>query len=83
MRLLNRLIQFITVFSTEDTLVMVTADHAHTMSIGGYTSRQSDIAGVVDDHNNAVSDNNIASDGNSFTILSYGNGPGKGRHNIK
>ena len=57
--------------------MLVTADHAHTMSIGGYTSRQSDIAGVVDDHNNDVSDSNIASDGKSFTILSYGNGPGK------
>ena len=58
---------------TDDTLVLVTADHAHTMSIGGYTSRFHDITGVIDDHNDF---NDDAEDGQSMTILSYGNGPG-------
>merc|ERR1719228_2008647 len=57
----------------EDTLVIVTADHAHTMSIGGYAGRDYDIAGVVveGDHHQP-----LAEDEGSFTILSYGNGPG-------
>ena len=61
------------IINTEETLVLVTADHAHTMSIGGYTSRFHDITGVVDDHNDF---NDLAEDGNTFSILSYGNGPG-------
>ena len=28
---------------TEETLIIVTADHAHTMSMGGYASRFADI----------------------------------------
>ena len=52
---------------------MVTADHSHTMTIGGYTSRFHDITGVIDDHNDF---NDDGDDGLSMTILSYGNGPG-------
>ena len=55
--------------STEDTLVIVTADHAHTMSIGGYTGRFHDITGVVED---PMGFENDAADGDSLTILSYG-----------
>merc|ERR1719397_489762 len=58
---------------TEDTLVIVTADHAHTLSIGGYTGRFHDISGVVTDPNGYEND---AADGESLSILSYGNGPG-------
>ena len=56
--------------NTEDTLVIVTADHAHTMSIGGYTGRFHDITGVVEDPRGG--DDGDAADGESFTILSYG-----------
>ena len=56
--------------NTEETLVIVTADHAHTMSIGGYTSRFHDITGVVEDPRGG--DDSDAADGESFTILSYG-----------
>ena len=56
--------------STEDTLVIVTADHAHTMSIGGYTGRFHDITGVVEDPRGG--DDNFGDDGESLTILSYG-----------
>ena len=33
----------------EDTLVIVTADHGHTMTIGGYPARGVDITGPVVD----------------------------------
>jgi len=51
----------------KDTLVIVTADHAHTMSIGGYTPRNVNITGGIKDDRN---------EGFPFTVLSYGNGPG-------
>jgi len=52
----------------KETLVIVTADHAHTMSIGGYTPREVSITGTVfDDWKPEFGD---------FTVLSYGNGPG-------
>ncbi|KAM7348585.1 membrane-bound alkaline phosphatase-like [Cochliomyia hominivorax] len=67
--------------SQEDTLIVVTSDHSHTMTINGYASRQSDILGLSDD---------VADDGLPYTILSYANGPGydktfsakKGRKNL-
>lgn len=53
--------------SREDTLIVVTADHAHTMSINGYPSRHTDILGLAD-----FSDEDYM----PFTTLLYGNGPG-------
>jgi len=53
----------------EETLVLVTADHAHTMSIGGYTHRELNITG-----SNAGED--AEDDIDNMSILSYGNGPG-------
>ena len=58
--------------STDDTLVIVTSDHSHTMSMGGYQSRGSDIRGLVDKE--------MASDGKPYTILSYANGPSFSQH---
>merc|ERR1712215_461517 len=63
-----------------DTLVIVTTDHAHTMSVGGYTGRQADITGVVieaDGLPDLTDDNNDT----TFTALSYGNGPGFMQYN--
>ena len=57
--------------NTDDTLVIVTADHAHTMSIGGYTGRFHDITGVVEDPMGDGYDEGAA-DGDTLTILSYG-----------
>ena len=62
-------VQVMKLVSTEDTLVIVTADHAHTMSIGGYTGRFHDITGVVED---PMGYQENAADGDSLTILSYG-----------
>jgi len=55
----------------EDTLVIVTADHAHTLTIGGYPKRTQSILGVVGEEKGDKS-----SDGDLFTILAYANGPG-------
>ena len=62
----------------EDTLVIVTADHAHTMSIGGYAGRVADITGVVVEGDNTTP---MGEDGSTFTVLSYGNGPGYMQYN--
>jgi len=59
--------------SLDDTLVIVTADHAHTMSIGGYAGREIDITGIVIEGDGDV---DIGADGKNYTILNYGNGPG-------
>ncbi|XP_053685596.1 membrane-bound alkaline phosphatase-like [Sabethes cyaneus] len=53
--------------SIEDTLIVVTADHSHTMTYNGYTHRGSDILGIAD-----ISDE----DGLPYTTLSYANGGG-------
>ncbi|XP_005192158.2 membrane-bound alkaline phosphatase [Musca domestica] len=53
--------------SSEDTLIVVTSDHSHTMTIGGYPSRNADILGLNED---------VAEDGLPYTIMSYANGPG-------
>uniref|UniRef100_A0A8C3VUG1 alkaline phosphatase n=1 Tax=Catagonus wagneri TaxID=51154 RepID=A0A8C3VUG1_9CETA len=53
--------------SEKDTLILVTADHSHVFSFGGYTLRGSSIFGLAPSK---------ASDGKSYTSVLYGNGPG-------
>ncbi|XP_036670601.3 alkaline phosphatase [Drosophila suzukii] len=53
--------------SEEDTLIVVTSDHSHTMSINGYPYRRQNILSLAP---------NVADDDLPFTILSYANGPG-------
>ncbi|EDV96437.1 GH16243 [Drosophila grimshawi] len=53
--------------SEEDTLIVVTSDHSHTMTINGYPYRRQDILSLAP---------NLATDEVPFTILSYANGPG-------
>ncbi|KAI4455920.1 alkaline phosphatase [Holotrichia oblita] len=50
----------------EDTLIVVTSDHAHTMSVSGYGNRGNDILGSP----------GIADDGLPYSTLTYANGPG-------
>lgn len=52
---------------SHDTLIVVSADHAHTMQYGGYPKRRNDIFGVA-----AVS----KADGKPYSTLSYANGRG-------
>ncbi|XP_060591030.1 alkaline phosphatase-like [Ruditapes philippinarum] len=56
-----------------ETLIVVTADHAHTMTMVGYPSRGNNILGKVDD---GAGGNTHASDGLPYTTLLYGDGPG-------
>ncbi|XP_017781185.1 PREDICTED: membrane-bound alkaline phosphatase-like [Nicrophorus vespilloides] len=64
--------------NSEDTLIVVTSDHAHTMSVNGYPTRGNDILGI----------SGIADDQLPYSTLSYANGPGYRkeedgkRHNI-
>lgn len=53
--------------SSEDTLIVVTADHSHTMTYNGYPARGSDVSGIAE-----MADG----DGLPFSTLSYANGPG-------
>ncbi len=56
-----------------DTLIVVTADHAHTLGIQGYPKRDNPILGLVVDVEGKIA---RASDGKPYTTLSYANGPG-------
>ncbi|XP_037809106.1 alkaline phosphatase [Lucilia sericata] len=61
--------------SLEDTLIVVTSDHSHTMSVAGYSSRKNDIFGI----NNGQ----LALDQLPYATLSYANGPGFENNIIK
>ncbi|XP_036623697.1 intestinal-type alkaline phosphatase 1-like [Trichosurus vulpecula] len=51
----------------KDTLIVVTADHSHVFSFGGYTYRGTSIFGLAPSK---------AQDGKAYTSILYGNGPG-------
>ncbi|XP_037704611.1 intestinal-type alkaline phosphatase [Choloepus didactylus] len=53
--------------SEKDTLTLVTADHSHVFSFGGYTLRGSSIFGLAPSK---------ALDNKAYTSILYGNGPG-------
>jgi alkaline phosphatase len=62
-----------------NTLIVVTADHDHTMAFNGYSSKGNNILGKVDNYVNVkkgVSQKSI--DGLPFTTLVFGNGSGTG-----
>ncbi|XP_053307547.1 alkaline phosphatase, tissue-nonspecific isozyme-like [Spea bombifrons] len=54
--------------SEEDTLTVVTADHSHVFTLGGYPPRGNPVLGLAA----ALSD----VDGKPYTAILYGNGPG-------
>lgn len=58
--------------NTDDTLVLVTADHSHALTISGYPSRDADILDVVSRGGHAAGD----AEGNPYHILNYATGPG-------
>ncbi len=65
--------------SAEDTLLIVTADHGHTLTISGYPKRGNPILGLVrNPENNELV---MAADGKPYATLSYANGPGAAIHN--
>ncbi|KAL1404010.1 hypothetical protein pipiens_005484 [Culex pipiens pipiens] len=57
-------------FSEEDTLIVVTSDHSHSVSYSGYASRGNDIFGT----------GGTGSDGIPYMTISYANGPGFATH---
>ncbi|CAG9786913.1 unnamed protein product [Diatraea saccharalis] len=62
--------------NSEETLIVVTSDHSHTMTYSGYSKRGTDVLGFTNKSN--------ATDSLPYTILSYANGPGyqQDRQNI-
>ncbi|QZH75355.1 MAG: alkaline phosphatase [Erythrobacter sp.] len=54
-----------------DTLVVTTADHSHTLTMSGYPQRGNSIMGTV-----AFGEPILARDGMAYTTLAYANGPG-------
>ncbi|KAH8397662.1 hypothetical protein KR215_004182, partial [Drosophila sulfurigaster] len=61
--------------SVDDTLIVVTSDHSHTMSVAGYSSRKNDIFGI--------NDGQLAADDLPYATLSYANGPGYNSNYLK
>jgi alkaline phosphatase len=65
--------------STDDTLILVTADHSHTLAFAGYPVRGNPILGKVRGTSGEEGDaSQYAHDalGKPYTTLSYANGPG-------
>jgi alkaline phosphatase len=63
----------------KETLILVTADHSHTLTIGGYPARGNDILGkVVSLDARGAREKDFARDknGRPYTTLTYANGPG-------
>lgn len=57
-----------------DTLIIVTADHSHTLTIGGYPKRGNPILGKVVEPGKTKP--TLAADGKPYTTVSFANGPG-------
>ena len=65
--------------SAEDTLIVVTADHSHTLTISGYPKRGNPILGKVvgvDWYTGGGDAPGLDAMGLPYTTLSYANGPG-------
>lgn len=63
----------------DDTLILVTADHAHTLSFVGFPERGNPILGLVHGMGNrgdVPGQPSLDATGRPFTTLSYANGPG-------
>lgn len=67
-----------TLLSSDDTLILVTADHSHTLTFMGYPQRGNPILGKVMGRSAEDAPGGLASDalGLPYTTLSYANGPG-------
>lgn len=64
---------------TNKTLMVVTADHSHTMTLAGYPTRGNPILGFVkgnDKNGNPEKNISLAKDDQPYTTLSYANGVG-------
>lgn len=59
----------------QNTLIVLTADHDHTMQINGYPKRGNPITDIVRDY--ATGEPKRDADGKTFTTLVFGNGPNR------
>ena len=59
----------------QNTLIVLTADHDHTMQINGYPKRGNPIIDIVRDY--ATGEPKKDADGKTFTTLVFGNGPNR------
>ncbi len=64
--------------SEKDTLIIVTADHGHTLAFQGYPAKGNDILGLAAGKNDdgVYEPMNAAGDDKPYTTLVYANGPG-------
>ena len=69
----NYLLDKIDFLFTEETLIIVTADHSHVFVIAGYPKRGNPILGLVDENRSYKV---RADDKRAYTTLGYLNGPG-------
>ncbi|MFQ5562923.1 MAG: alkaline phosphatase [Parvularculaceae bacterium] len=60
----------------KDTLIIVTADHGHTLAFQGYPAKGSDILGLATTVAGGKDSLATAYDGKPYTTLVYANGPG-------
>jgi len=65
----------------KDTLILVTADHSHTLTISGYPARGNPILGLVKAPGASAPSLDVK--GRPYTTLSYANGPGFGVYDEK
>lgn len=59
----------------KNTLIVVTADHDHTMTFNGYGKRGSDVLGTVKNYKDGKE--LLDADGKNYTTLVFGNGPNR------
>jgi alkaline phosphatase len=62
-----------------ETLVLVTADHSHVFTHGGYPTRGNPILGLVVENDRSgepKAEPHVAADGQPYTSVAYANGPG-------
>jgi alkaline phosphatase len=63
----------LSVTNPDETLIVVTADHSHVLTMAGYPSRNNPILGLANREDGTPA---LAKDGKPYTTLSYANGPG-------
>jgi len=59
----------------KNTLIVITADHDHTMTFNGYGKRGSDVLGTVKNYKDGKE--LLDADGKNYTTLVFGNGPNR------
>ena len=64
-------------FRRQETLIIVTADHGHVMTMSGYAERDTPVSSVVKAKDAAE---DVDDDGMPYAVVNYANGPGFHEH---